>query len=69
MTHQYTLAQSAEYLQVSENFVRTMVAKKRLTPDAEGRVSQAQLDELSELIGKLKGEGIAAMVSSVDQNL
>ena len=69
MTHQYTLAQSAEYLQVSENFVRTMVAKKRLTPDAEGLVTQAQLDELAQLITKLKGEGIAAMVSSVDQHL
>ncbi|MCP8901022.1 helix-turn-helix domain-containing protein [Gilvimarinus xylanilyticus] len=69
MTDHYTLAQSAEYLQVSENFVRTMVDKKRLTPDAEGRVTQAQLDELAQLIGKLKGGGIAAMVSSVDQHL
>ena len=69
MTEKYTLAQSAKYLQVSENFVHTMVAKKRLSPDDRGLVSQAQLDDLAQLITKLKGEGIAAMVSSVDQNL
>lgn len=69
MSHKYTVTQSAHYLKVSEAFVHTMVAKGRLEPDADGLFEQKQLDALATLIKKLKGEGIAAMVASVDQHL
>ncbi len=69
MSHKYTVTQSAHYLKVSEAFVQTMVAKGRLEPDADGLFEQKQLDALATLIKKLKGEGIAAMVASVDQHL
>ncbi|UTF58791.1 helix-turn-helix domain-containing protein [Gilvimarinus sp. DA14] len=69
MSTSYTIAESAEYLQVSETFVHTMIDKGRLTLNGDGKVEQRQLDGLAELMEKLKGGGIAAMVGSIDQYL
>ncbi|WP_020207597.1 helix-turn-helix domain-containing protein [Gilvimarinus chinensis] len=69
MSNRFTVAQAADYLKVSEAFVQTMVAKGRLVADADGLYEQQQLDALATLIEKLKGEGIAAMVATVEQQL
>ncbi|MBU2884516.1 hypothetical protein KO507_01910 [Gilvimarinus agarilyticus] len=69
MKERLSIQESAEFLGTSTTFVESMISKGRLQPDSEQLIERAQLADLAELVAKLKGGGIAAMVSTVDQHL
>ncbi|WP_041521732.1 hypothetical protein [Gilvimarinus agarilyticus] len=69
MSQTLTLDECAAQLGTSRNFVDTMVAKGRLHPNANGKVPANELEAFSELLNKLRGGGIAAMVDAVDNDL
>ena len=63
-----SLAETAEHLQASEDFVATMVRKQRLTPLDNNRFDAAEVRALAELLARLRSGGIATMVDVADQS-
>ena len=61
-----TIAQTAERLKVRPDYVRELVRKKRLTFVEGEQLPADQVDALAELMNKLRGQGIAAMVQIAD---
>lgn len=69
MVKSVTLDQCAEQLGMSRGFVEAMIAKGRLNVDEQGLLDAAQVESLAELLTKLKGGGIAAMITAIEQDL
>ena len=61
-----TIAQTAERLKVRPDYVRELVRKRRLTFVEGEQLAADQVDALAELMNKLRGQGIAAMVQIAD---
>lgn len=63
MLHQLlSITQTAERLRVRPDYVRQLVAKKRLTFIHGEQFDAAQVEQLARLIEKLRSNGIATMV-------
>lgn len=64
-----TTSAAADRLGASEAFVRRMIEKRRLTPDSEGLLDPAQVDELAALLKRLRGGGVAALMGAIGEEL
>lgn len=53
-------------METRPDFVRQMIAKGRLKPRDGERLDKGEVLELKELIGRLRGNGIATMVQAAD---
>ena len=63
MLHQLlSITQTAERLRVRPEYVRQLVAKKRLTFIHGEQFDAAQVEQLARLMEKLRSNGIATMV-------
>lgn len=63
MLHQLlSITQTAERLRVRPDYVRQLVAKKRLTFIHGEQFDAAQVEQLARLMEKLRSNGIATMV-------
>jgi len=69
MSQTLSLNECAARLGCSRSFVDTMVSKGRLQPDKQGRIAATELEQLAQLLSKLRHGGIAAMVNAADQEL
>jgi hypothetical protein len=58
----FTLTQTAERLSVRPAYVHQLVAKKRLKLLEGDLFEQVEVERLADLMDKLRGKGIAALV-------
>lgn len=57
-----SISQTAERLRVRPDYVRELVAKKRLTFTHGEQLDAADVEQLAKLMDKLRAGGIAALV-------
>lgn len=63
-----SVPQAAQRLRVSSAYVRKLVTKGRLTFVHGEQFDAIEVERLAQLMGKLRGEGLAALVQiNVDQ--
>lgn len=67
MAELISISEAARLMEARPDFVRQMIAKGRLELREGERLDKRQVLELKELIGRLRGNGIATMVQSADQ--
>ncbi len=66
MTELISTAEAARLLDARPDFVHQMIAKGRLKLLDGNLFDKSQVLELKELIGRLRGDGIATMVQAAD---
>jgi hypothetical protein len=64
-----TIAQTAERLRVRPAYVRELVAKGRLNMTQDENFDATEVERLAQLMDKLRGEGLAALVQITDDKL
>ncbi len=62
-----SITQTAECLQVRPEYVRQLVAKKRLTFIQNEQLDAVEVERLKVLLGKLRQQGIATLVEIASQ--
>ena len=62
-----SITQTAERLKVRPEYVRELVAKKRLSFIHGEQLDAAQVEKLAALMDKLRHQGIATLVQIVDE--
>jgi len=64
-----TRKEAAERLGQSPTFVERMIAKGRLHPDAQGRLAGEEVEQLAELLDRLRQSGVATLVGAIEEEL
>jgi len=64
-----TRQEAAERLGQSPDFVKRMIAKGRLHPDGQGRLSAQEVEQLAELLGRLRQSGVATVLGAIEDEL
>lgn len=64
-----SISQTAERLRVRPAYVRELVAKGRLQFIHGEQLDASEVESLAQLMNKLRGEGLAALVQITDENL
>ena len=69
MTDQLNLEQAAERLSQSRAFVERMIAKDRLHPDAQRQLSVQEVEQLAQLLDRLRQSGVATLFDAMEEEL
>jgi hypothetical protein len=64
-----SIAQTTERLRVRPAYVRELVAKGRLNMTQDEKFDATEVERLAQLMDKLRGEGLAALVQITDDKL
>lgn len=64
-----SIPQTAKRLRVRPSYVRELVAKGRLQFVHGEQLDAAEVEHLAQLMNKLRGEGLAALVQITDEQL
>lgn len=59
----------AQRLRQSPAFVERMIAKGRLHPDAESRMSAKEVEQLAALLDRLRQGGVATVLGAIEEQL
>lgn len=69
MTKSLTREAAAERLNASEAFIQRMIDKGRLVPDEEGRFDPQRVDDLAQLLARLRENGVGTVIGLIDEEL
>lgn len=64
-----TRQEAADRLGQSPAFVERMIAKGRLHPDGEDRLLAQEVEQLAELLGRLRQNGVATVLGAIEDEL
>ena len=64
-----TRQEAAERLGQSPAFVERMIAKGRLHADGQDRLSVQEVEQLAELLGRLRHSGVATVLGAIEDEL
>ncbi|ROQ21699.1 hypothetical protein EDC38_2325 [Marinimicrobium koreense] len=69
MTQGMTKEAAAERLNASEAFVQRMIEKGRLAPDEAGLLDPQRVDDLAQLLERLRENGVGTVIGLIDEEL
>lgn len=69
MTQGMTKEAAAERLNASEAFVQRMIDKGRLVPDEVGLLDPQRVDDLAQLLKRLRENGVGTVIGLIDEEL
>ncbi len=69
MTEGITQQAAAERLNSSEDFVRRMIQKGRLVPDEEGLLDPERVEDLAQLLSRLRANGVGTVIGLIGEEL
>ncbi len=69
MTQGMTREAAAERLNASEAFIQRMIDKGRLVPDEAGLFDPQRVDDLAQLLERLRANGVGTVIGLIDEEL